>query len=51
MMNDLIIIGASGFGHEVAWLVERINKVNPAWKLLGFIDDNPEIQSIKKKWL
>ncbi len=43
-MKDLIIIGASGFGREVAWLVERINAVNGTWNLLGFIDDNSEIQ-------
>lgn len=39
-MKDLIIIGASGFGREVAWLVERINQTRPTWNLLGFIDDN-----------
>lgn len=39
-MKDLIIIGASGFGREVAWLVERINKNAPTWNLLGFLDDN-----------
>lgn len=44
MLNGLIIIGASGFGREVAWLVERINKVTPTWSLLGFIDDNEELQ-------
>ncbi len=44
MMKDLIILGASGFGREVAWLVERINKVSPAWNLLGFMDDNDSIQ-------
>lgn len=43
-MKDLIIIGASGFGREVAWLIERINRVNPTWKLLGFIDDNELMQ-------
>lgn len=42
-MKDLIIIGASGFGREVAWLVERINKAKPMWNLLGFIDDNESI--------
>lgn len=41
-MKDLLIIGASGFGREVAWLVERINKQNKTWNLLGFIDDNAE---------
>lgn len=42
-MKDLIIIGASGFGREVAWLVERINKIKPTWNLLGFVDDNESI--------
>lgn len=45
-MKDLIIFGASGFGREVAWLVERINKVSATWNLLGFMDDNEEIQGI-----
>lgn len=43
-MKDLIIIGASGFGREVAWLVERINKATPTWNLIGFLDDNADIQ-------
>ena len=43
-MKDLIIFGASGFGREVAWATERINKVSPTWRLLGFMDDNEEIQ-------
>jgi len=43
-MKDLIIFGASGFGREVAWAVERINKVSPTWNLLGFMDDNNDIQ-------
>ena len=43
-MKNLIIIGASGFGREVMWLVGRINSVNPEWNLLGFLDDNEEIQ-------
>lgn len=43
-MEDLIIIGASGFGREVAWAVERQNKVAPTWNLLGFLDDNDELQ-------
>ena len=42
-MKDLIIIGASGFGREVAWLVERINKNNPEWHLIGFIDDDENL--------
>ena len=43
-MKDLYIIGAGGFGREVAWLVERINADNKArnnpepWSIKGFID-------------
>ena len=43
-MKDLIIFGASGFGREVAWAVERINKSKPTWNLLGFMDDDESIQ-------
>lgn len=43
-MKNIIIIGASGFGREVAWLVERINKVKPTWNILGFLDDDETIQ-------
>jgi len=40
MLKELYIIGAGGFGREVAWLVERINEVEPELNLRGFIDDN-----------
>ncbi len=43
-MKDLIIFGASGFGREVAWAVERVNKAEPTWNLLGFMDDDENIQ-------
>ena len=43
-MKDLIIFGASGFGREVAWAVERLNKATPTWNLLGFMDDADDIQ-------
>lgn len=42
MINDIVIIGAGGFGREVAWLIEEINKNEPQWNLLGFIDDGLE---------
>lgn len=43
MLKDLYILGAGGFGREVAWLVERINEEKPTWNLKGFLDDNQEI--------
>ena len=44
MKDKLIIIGASGFGKEVAWLVERINEKQQKWDLLGFLDDNESLK-------
>jgi sugar O-acyltransferase (sialic acid O-acetyltransferase NeuD family) len=39
-VKKIIIIGASGFGREIAWLLERINKTSKEWNLLGFVDDD-----------
>ncbi len=39
-MNDLIIVGASGLGREIADWIEDINEVTPTWNLLGYLDDN-----------
>jgi hypothetical protein len=44
-MNDIVIIGAGGFGREVQWLIERINESwknktgEIFWNILGYIDD------------
>lgn len=46
-MKDLIIFGASGFGREVVWAVERQNKVLPTWNIIGFMDDDESIQGTK----
>ncbi|EIM05709.1 serine O-acetyltransferase [Planococcus antarcticus DSM 14505] len=43
-MKQIVIIGAGGFGREVAWLIERINQVKEEWNLIGFVDDDKEIQ-------
>ena len=43
-MKKLIIIGAGGFGREVAWVAERINSVTPTWDSICFMDDSPELQ-------
>ncbi len=39
-MKNIIIIGAGGFGRELLWWIEDINKVQPTWDIKGFIDDN-----------
>lgn len=47
-MKKLYIIGAGGFGREVAWLVERINEESKEWDIIGFIDDNKNIHGNKE---
>lgn len=42
-MKDIVIIGAGGFGREVAWLIDDINKNEPTWNLLGYVDDNSQL--------
>ena len=45
MLKDIVIIGAGGCGRETAIIIEDINEVNKEWNLLGFIDDNENIQN------
>ncbi|MCX7922471.1 MAG: acetyltransferase [Clostridia bacterium] len=40
-MKDIVIIGAGGFGREVAQLIKDINKYQEEWNLLGYIDEDP----------
>lgn len=42
-MKDIVIIGAGGFGREVAVLIEDINKQEPTWNIVGFVDDNSDV--------
>ena len=43
-MKDLVIIGAGDFGREITALVERINEKKREWRLIGFLDDDPNLQ-------
>ncbi|WP_139491598.1 acetyltransferase [Brevibacillus dissolubilis] len=43
-MAELIIIGAGGHARETAQLVKDLNRVQPTWELLGYVDDNPALQ-------
>ena len=42
-MENIIIVGAGGFGREVEWLISRINQVNKKFNILGYADDNKTI--------
>ena len=39
-MKDIAILGAGGFGREVACLIKRINEKEPTWNFIGFFEDN-----------
>lgn len=41
-MQDLIIIGAGGFGREVKELIIDINQIKETYNIIGFIDDGIE---------
>lgn len=42
-MKDIVIIGAGGFGREVAMLIEDINKIEKTYNLIGFVDDREDL--------
>jgi sugar O-acyltransferase (sialic acid O-acetyltransferase NeuD family) len=44
--KDIVVVGASGFGKEVAFLIEEINAEKSQWNLLGFLDDDPNKQTL-----
>jgi sugar O-acyltransferase (sialic acid O-acetyltransferase NeuD family) len=44
MAEDLIIVGAGGFSGGVAAAVQDINRIEPRWNVVGFLDDDPAKQ-------
>lgn len=38
-MEDIILYGSGGMAREVVELIEDINKVEPRWNIIGYIDD------------
>jgi sugar O-acyltransferase (sialic acid O-acetyltransferase NeuD family) len=42
-VQDVVIVGASGFGREVIEIFKDQNKIDKKWNILGFVDDNPTI--------
>ncbi|MBR4338257.1 MAG: NeuD/PglB/VioB family sugar acetyltransferase [Bacteroidaceae bacterium] len=49
-MKDIAVFGAGGFGREVACLINQINKENPIWNIIGFFDDNPNLQGTRNEY-
>jgi sugar O-acyltransferase (sialic acid O-acetyltransferase NeuD family) len=41
-MKKIVLYGAGGFGKEVASIIESINRKEPRYELLGYVDDGQE---------
>lgn len=39
-MKNIVIVGAGDLGKEIVWLIEDINKRQPTYLILGFLDDD-----------
>jgi sugar O-acyltransferase (sialic acid O-acetyltransferase NeuD family) len=42
--RELLIVGAGGFARETAETVRAINERDSAWRLIGFLDDDPALE-------
>lgn len=42
MIKKIVLIGAGGFGREVASIIEVLNSIRPRYELLGFLDDGEQ---------
>ena len=42
MTKKIVLIGAGGFGREVASIIEVLNSIRPTYDLLGFLDDGSQ---------
>lgn len=49
-MKKIAIFGAGGFGREVKWLIDDINKKEKRWDFIGYFDDNFSGNKIDKKF-
>ena len=45
MVKKIVLIGAGGFGKEVAYILEKINRQQKSYELLGFLDDGKQFHS------
>lgn len=42
-LKKVLIVGAGGFGREVAEIFKDLNSVSREWDIIGFIDDNASL--------
>ena len=49
-MKDIVIYGAGGMGREAACLLRLINKNEPQWNIVGFLDDNTKLHGSSNEY-
>lgn len=42
-IKNIVLFGVGGSGREITFLIDRINKVEYKYNLLGFIDDDEKM--------
>jgi len=47
--KKIIIVGAGGFGREVAWTIEDCNKISKTYSIEGFLDEDESLVGKKIK--
>jgi len=47
IFKKLVIVGAGGFGREIAFVLSEINKLSDRYEILGFIDNDVSLQGKK----
>jgi sugar O-acyltransferase (sialic acid O-acetyltransferase NeuD family) len=43
-MQNVVVLGAGGFGRETLDILIAQNKTSKRWRILGFIDENPKLK-------
>jgi sugar O-acyltransferase (sialic acid O-acetyltransferase NeuD family) len=43
MAKDIVVLGAAATSHSIMDALESVNQLQPAWNILGFVDDNPAL--------
>jgi len=46
-LRKVVVVGSGGFGREVIEIFKDCNKVMKEWDILGFVDDNLNLQNSK----
>lgn len=51
MPKQLILVGNGGCMREIAWQIERLNQIYPAWQISGIVDKNSSQGYHSYPWL